>query len=315
MKHPSPAEPFQWAAVRLRCRAMASLLVALLATGCGETLAPHDAAGVRIVGTVWQPDAQTRHPQGIWERIGARTLLVQWTAMDEHAFLDGCPSAGDGTGKNTPAVTNTEAKPDWRRIAREPWAQDVILGLAGRGDENAARRDVAALAERSRCLAALATPLHVVGWYFPVEVDPTWQDATVLAKHLEGLPRPLWISVYDSANVGPTALAQWLDGWLPADVGVFFQDGVGVHARSAPVARQYLVALQKQLGARRVRLIAEAFRPRQGGGFRPATSEEMVPQLAAYGGHEVFLFDGPHYIDHHLVEELRESLVPLPRKK
>lgn len=270
---------------------------------------------MRIVGTVWQPDHQTRRPQGIWERIGARTLLVQWTAMDDHAFVDGCPAAANGAEETPPAVANTELKPDWRRIAREPWAENVILGLAGHGDENAARRDVAALAERSRCLAALATPLHVVGWYFPVEVDPTWQGAAELAEHLERLPRPLWISVYDSANVGPEALAHWLDGWLPADVGVFFQDGVGVHARSAPVARQYLVALQKQLGASRVRMIAEAFRPAQGGGFRPATPQEMVPQLAAYGGHEVFLFDGPHYIDHSLVEALRESLVPLPGKK
>ena len=122
------------------------------------------------------------------------------------------------------------------------------------------------------------------------------------------LPRPLWISVYDRANVGPEALATWLGGWLPQDVGVFFQDGVGVHARSAPVAREYLRVLQRHLGARRVRLIAEAFRPAVGGGFRPATPGELVPQLQAYGGQAVYLFDGPHYVNDTLVEVLREQL-------
>jgi hypothetical protein len=274
-------------------------LALLLAAGCREVPAPGDPAAVHIEGTVWQPDARTTHPQGIWERAGAHTLLVQWTALGEQSFVEGCGG--------TPATT---ALPDWHRIAREPWAKDVILGLAGQGDEAVARRDVAALVQRSRCLAALATPLHVTGWYFPVEVDATWQEATQLPALLADLPRPLWISVYDRANVGPEALAVWLDGWLPKDVGVFFQDGVGVHARSAPVAREYLGVLQKHLGARRVRLIAEAFRPAVGGSFRPATLDELVPQLAAYGGQPVYLFDGPHYVDNTLVEGLRERLVP-----
>ncbi|WP_295854538.1 hypothetical protein [uncultured Xylophilus sp.] len=279
---------------------------ALLLGGCrNATTAPGAQAAVRIAGTVWQPDAQTVHPQGIWERLGARTLLVQWTARDGHAFVDGCPAAG--------AVEPPQPRPDWARIAREPWAQNVILGLAAHGDETAARASVESLVARSRCLAALATPLKVTGWYFPVEVDPTWKDAAGLARQLEGLPRPLWISAYDGANVGPAALADWLHGWLPKDVGVFFQDGVGVHARSAPVARDYLLALRQRLGPRRVRLIAEAFRPAPGGGFRPATPEELVPQLATYGGHEVFLFDGPHYVDTRLVEVLREKLVPAGR--
>ena len=37
---------------------------------------------------------------------------------------------------------------------------------------------------------------------------------------LDALPRPLWISVYDSANVGPYELAESLAAWLPKDVGV-----------------------------------------------------------------------------------------------
>jgi hypothetical protein len=326
-------------------RRVAAALALLTMAACNDAASPPSAAdlsAVHIVGTLWQPDNETLHPQGIWERLGAKTLLVQWTVKDDQAFLEGCgvgaaaapppapaPAATGGAGGNvgpaapapkppppSPARLMQEpvpgqTLPDWQRIAREPWAHDVILGLAAHGDEAMARRNVVELTRRSRCLAALATPLHVTGWYFPVEVDPTWKGAADLVPLLNSLPRPLWISVYDGANIGADALAIWVKGWLPKDVGVFFQDGAGVHARSAPVARKYLVALQKELGVDRVRLIAEAFRPAPWGGFRPATAEELEPQLAAYGGLDVFLFDGPHYVGPRLVEQLRQKLIPV----
>ncbi len=326
-------------------RRAAAALALLMLAACNEAASPPTVKGgsdVHIVGTLWQPDDATLHPQGIWERLGATTLLVQWTVKDDKAFLEGCgvgaaapppapvPTATGGAGANgapaapaaqppppSPALLMQapapgQTLPDWQRIAREPWAHNVILGLAAHGDEAMARRNITELTRRSHCLAALATPLHVTGWYFPVEVDPTWKGATELVPLLNSLPRPLWISVYDGANIGADALAIWLKGWLPKDVGVFFQDGAGVHARSAPVARKYLVALQNELGVDRVRLIAEAFRPSPSGGFRPATAEELEPQLAAYGGLDVFLFDGPHYVGPRLVEQLRQKLVPRP---
>ncbi|MBC7435560.1 MAG: hypothetical protein H7332_05770, partial [Bdellovibrionales bacterium] len=122
------------------------------------------------------------------------------------------------------------------------------------------------------------------------------------------LPRPLWISVYDSANVGPEEMAQGLVKWLPKDVGVFFQDGVGVHAREAAVARLYANALSRQLGPERVRIIAEAFRPQAGGGFRPATIGELTPQLARYDGYPIYLFEGPRYVSQEQVELLRQAM-------
>ncbi|HYF17574.1 MAG TPA: hypothetical protein VEA40_06865, partial [Ramlibacter sp.] len=146
-------------------------------------------------------------------------------------------------------------------------------------------------------------PVNVAGWYFPVEVDPTWVDAAAMAGALAGLPRPLWISVYDNSNIGPEALASSLQRWLPRDVGVFFQDGVGVHAREARVAADYMRVLSERLGRERVRLIAEAFRPRTGGGFRAATPEELRPQLAAYAGWPVYLFE-TRYVGPQLVEAL-----------
>ena len=245
-----------------------------------------------IAGTVWQPDNATLAPEGKWQQIGATELLVQWAAVDGTAFIP------NGT------MPTVSPLPPWQRIATEPWARTVILGLAGRFDENAARADVAGLLETSLVLAAQPTPLKVAGWYFPVEIDPTWAEAPALGPLLARLPRPLWISIYDRANVGPEVMAAGLKPWLPHDVGLFFQDGVGVHAREAKVARHYADVLSKQFGKQRVRIIAEAFRPKEGGGFRSATIDELAPQLASYQGYSIYLFDGPHYLDDALVAQI-----------
>jgi hypothetical protein len=268
----------------IRPKALAATLLLALLAGCAVQVPP-------IEGTVWQVYNENAAPRGNWDRLGASRLLIQWTAVDGIAFRE---------GTNLPSGNI----PDWKRIAGEPWAREVILGLAGRFDEKGARADIAGLAETSAALAKLPTPLNVVGYYFPVEIDPTWTDAPQLTALLNKLPRPLWISVYDSANVGPQELADGLLKWLPPDVGVFFQDGVGVHAREAWVARHYVTVLERGLGKGRVRVIAEAFRPKPGGGFRPATIDELRPQLAAYAGLPIYLFEAPLYVTPGLVDEL-----------
>jgi hypothetical protein len=270
----------------------AAAMLGALAAPKGWTQAQERTAPPNIEGIVWQPDAATVEPRGNWNRLGVRRLLVQWTVVDGLAFVPGTDF------KLVPKL------PDWQRIAQEPWAQEVILGLAGRYDERVARTEVAQLADISSRLARLPTPLKVAGWYFPVEVDPTWTEAPRLADALRSLPRPLWISVYDSANVGAETLADWLTGWLPANLNVFFQDGVGVHAREASVAGRYADVLADRLGKNRLCIIAEAFRPQIGGGFRAATLDELRPQLAAYGEHPIFLFEGPHYVSDELVRGL-----------
>jgi hypothetical protein len=259
--------------------------LALLMAGCAVTVPP-------IEGVVWQIDNETTEPRGDWERLGVRRLLVQWTVVDGLAFINGTD------------LPPGAKQPDWQRIAAQPWAQEVIVGLAGRFDERAARADIEPLARLSVELAKKPPPVNVAGWYFPVEIDPTWAEAKRLGPLLNLLPRPLWISVYDSANVGPEELAQQLVEWLPRDVGVFFQDGVGVHAREPYVARHYANVLVRRLGKERVRVIAEAFRPKPGGGFRPATVEELRPQLATYGGFPIYLFEGPRYVSAPLVQQL-----------
>lgn len=246
-----------------------------------------------IEGIVWQLDNENVNPRGNWHEIGAKNLLIQWVSVDGISFIQ---------DTKDPTIRRL---PDWQRISAEPWAQSVILGLAGRFDESAARADVTGLIAESVRLAKLPSPLHVVGWYFPVEVDSSWVDAKKLGLLLEQLPRPLWISVYDSRNIGAIPFASWLKAWLPLDIGVFFQDGVGVHARTASVARQYTEALSTALGAQRVKIIAEAFRPIPEGGFRSATVAELRPQLQAYRGLPVYLFDGPHYVSFKLVDELK----------
>ncbi|WP_407070708.1 hypothetical protein [Paraburkholderia rhynchosiae] len=53
-----------------------------------------------------------------------------------------------------------------------------------------------------------------------------------------------------------------------------------------------------------MRIIAEAFHPAAGGVFRSASAAELAPQLRAYRGHRIYLFDGPHYVSTRLVQEL-----------
>lgn len=275
-------------------------LGALLASGCPLSLAQPPAGGRALAeGVVWQPSAQSRAPEGEWQRLGASTLLVQWSQVDGVSLLPGLgtpPSSG---------------LPDWRRISSQPWARELILGLAGRFDAHAARQAVRSLAQASdRIARALQGPktlagFQPAGWYFPVEVDPTWRDVQQeLPALLSGLPRPLWVSAFDNSNIGPDNFAEWVRRWLPPDVGLFFQDGVGLHMRQPDVALTYHQALVRQLGAARVRLIAEAFRPATGMPFRPATADELLPQLLAYRGARVFLFEGPQYLSTPLVREV-----------
>ncbi|RKU03595.1 hypothetical protein C7H84_10790 [Burkholderia sp. Nafp2/4-1b] len=270
-----------------RAATLAAIGASLAMAACSWTA--HD---VHADGIVWQVDNTTINPVGNWHQLGVHDLLIQWTVVDDTAYL-----------ANT-RIRPAAHLPDWDRIGREPWARNVILGLAGYQDEKRARSHLSTLADQSAEIARAPVPMHVTGYYFPVEIDPTWQDAPKLAEILKRLPRPLWVSVYDQTNIGGKALADWLALWLPSDVGVFFQDGCGVYAREPHVARTYVDELASRLGKQRVQMIAEAFRPAEHGGFRAASAEELSRQLATYRGYPVYLFDGPHYVSDNLTREL-----------
>lgn len=271
----------------LLVRLVAALGVSFLVAGCNWMV-----SDAHVDGIVWQTDNATINPTGNWQLLGAHDLLIQWIVVDDTAYI---PNSGIPTAPHLP---------DWDRISHAPWAQNVILGLAGYQDEKRARADAAKLADISAAVARVPTPLHVTGYYFPVEIDPTWTNAPKLAEMLRTLPRPLWVTIYDRTNIGGKTLADWLASWLPSDVGVFFQDGCGVYARDPNVAREYLDALSSRLGKERVRVIAEAFRPGEHGDFRSATADELRKQLVAYQGYSVYLFDGPHYVSDSLTREL-----------
>ncbi|MFG1345082.1 hypothetical protein V5F59_09335 [Xanthobacter autotrophicus DSM 431] len=247
-----------------------------------------------IDGVVWQLHGGALDPRGDWDFLGARGLLIQWLVADGTAFVP-LPDLG------LPLIQNA---PNWKRIAREPWAEEIIAGLASHFSEQKARQEVLALGALSARVARQALPFRPAGFYFPVEADPTWKDVGRMGAAVADIPRPLWVSAYDNSNVGADAFADWVAAWLPADVGLFFQDGVGVYTRAPEAARLYAQALTRRLGASRFKLIAEAFRPATGGGFRAAAASELLPQLKAYEGFDVFVFDGPHYLDRILVQEL-----------
>jgi hypothetical protein len=257
----------------------------------GGAQAP-EAAIPPVTGVMWQLYEKAPDAKGSWHRLGARELLLQWTAVDGIAYVP-------GTG-----LRQSKRMPDWQRIATEPWAERVIVGLSGRSDETRARRSLEQMLAESLRISRLPFPFRVSGWYFPAEVDPSWGEApSLLPPVLERLPRPLWISAYDGEGIGAAEFADWLASWLPRHVGVLFQDGVGLHVRDAAVARHYAEALASRLGKARVAIIAEAFRA-EGSRFRPATARELKAQLAAYGGFPLYLFDGPHYVSERVVEEL-----------
>jgi hypothetical protein len=278
---------------------VASLIALFLSFFSGMPRA--EQVHVLIEGIIWQPDEQTIEPTGVWHRLGARKLLVQWTVVDERPFL---PDTG---------LPSDLRMPDWALIARQPWAREVILGLAGRHSEQQARGQGRALAALSARIAS-QTKLRVAGWYFPVEADPTWIEVRLMREWLKDLPRPLWVSVYDNSNIGPAPFLNWLNSWLPSDVGVFFQDGVGVATRMPNVAKQYADELARGLGRHRVRIIVEGFRRNPNGGFRAASARDLLGQIEAYEGHSLFLFEGPHYITNALVSELQAQAAKRRRR-
>lgn len=245
-----------------------------------------------IDGIVWQLHGGSLDPYGEWDRLGARALLLQWIVVDGVAFVPGL------------GIDTIADPPNWARIAREPWARSIIVGLASLSNEREARRNVAQLVDLSARVAARPLPFRAAGYYFPVEADPTWMDAPKMGPLLAALPRPLWISAYDNSNIGAAPFAEWIDSWLPKDVGLFFQDGGGLYMRTPQAACQYGEALIARLGRERFHMILEAFRPAGGDQLRAATVAEIRPQIEAYRDFETFVFEAPSYLNRKLIYDL-----------
>jgi len=257
---------------------VAALITAALVTGLAALaagVAARPAPDATFETVIWQPDCLSAGQVRNYRPLGARTLLLQWTAVEDQRFL--------GRGADLCAL-------DWRAAQRRSGDLRLVVGLQGAYHPRV--QDLPALARASRALAA--------GWpggtfYAPVELRPDWPAAPVRA-YLQALPRPLWVSVYAARGGYTPALVAWVARAVPADVRVLVQDGVGVGHASPEDAAAVVRALRAQRGADGAAVIVEVFRPRAGGGWRAAWPWELAGQLRAYRDLPRVAFDGPHYM-------------------
>ena len=74
-------------------------------------------------GIAWQVDNTTTNPAGNWQILGIHDLLIQWTVVDDTAFI-----------ANT-RIQPAAHLPDWERIGRG-WARNVIQASPATGTKN-----------------------------------------------------------------------------------------------------------------------------------------------------------------------------------
>lgn len=231
-----------------------------------------------VHGVIWQPTADYPAPRGCLSELGAKALLVQWSAV----------------------YTPAHQKPSYRvsraqlaAIARRGWVQGLLVGLAGEFDMRRARLRASFLARRSQRVHARLSRLGQ-GYYAPIEISPQWRSTRAIRDYLRALPRPLWVSVYGGYDLSNRVFGNWMATWLPAHVHVLYQDGVGTGQATAPRAARRVKALMHRFGAQRVAIVLEAFRRRQRR-FEPAPIGAIARQLRAYRGLRVWLFS-PRYM-------------------
>ncbi|EXT58168.1 hypothetical protein [Acinetobacter sp. 25977_3] len=236
-----------------------------------------------IEGIFWQPDNNTTPPKGNWHYLGVNTFVPQWSVVESKSWWK---------NSNLPQWENAI---DIQKIKQQPWAKNLILGLAGEYNEHEARANVVALGEKSAQIIQEQNDASLKGYYFPVEADPTWLRVSTLGHVLEKLPSPVWVSVY-SGETEPENYDLWVKSWLPQQAGIFFQDGVGVGVRTPQQARRILDQLEQTLGKDKTVIVLEAFRTKKNGQFRAAYPWEIISQIKAYEGKTIYIFDGPHYM-------------------
>lgn len=265
---------------------IASFIILVLAFICSVFFmekADAKTAPPKIEGIFWQID-QMSQASGNWDLLGIHTLVTQWSIVDSRSFFKEIP------------IESWEHQPDWTSIAEQPWSKHVILGLAGMFQEPLARENIDQLYLQSQQVINSTLPIQTSDYYFPIEVDPSWNGVANFAQYISRFQRPIWISIY-SADRRASFLQYWLESWLPANANVFFQDGVGVGTRTPEEAAIIYKNLRTQVGEKRVVILLEAFRRKADGSFRAAYPWEIARQLKAYSGQRVYIFDGPHYLN------------------
>lgn len=263
-------------------------------------------------GMLWQTLNTNVDYRRSWDSLGITKTMFQWVAVDGSSFI---PQSI--LPLHTGQLNLTE-------IAAQPWASEIVIGLPGIFNEVTARASAADLADLAQQFGALTYPSNAIGFYFPIEIDPTWTAApTVLGPLWAQLPRPLYVSCY--YGIGTTtpaetiAAANWLASFIPSDVTLLFQDGVGAHEVSIAEANRRYQELRSVFGSRKVELIAEAFRVNpdyagvEGTYFVRATAAQLNQQLTAYSQYPIWLFDGPNYLTEQLISDVTgQPLVVVP---
>jgi len=225
-------------------------------------------------GVIWQPTLDYNTPKGSWDKLGADTLLIQWTYLGNKSWID---------GTNYPVW---EPTPDWQKILSQKWAQNIIFGLScdfniskARNECNYHRRVSIDIAKSIQKLK-ISNPIK--GWYAPIEIDLYWSNKKIIDGYLKGMPRPLYISSFVGKYGDPLLYAKWVSTWLPKDVSLLFQDSVGTGALVQEEVIQYITALKNELGSKRVGVILEAFTIDKHKRFQKANLNSIAKRLLVY---------------------------------
>lgn len=264
-------------------------------------------------GILWQMLLNNVAVRRSWETLGVHKTLLQWIAVDGYSFVP------------NPWLPTYNIQLDMEDLATYPWAQELIVGLPGFFNEYTSRHSLPLMAEWAEKFATLDYPDNVKGFYFPVEIDPTWTTAIEDMRDIwPRLPRPLYISAYYGNNIDGEIAAQWLNELLPPDVTLLFQDGVGAFGFELSLARERVAQLEHHLGKDRVHVIAEVFKinPNWDGSdgtyFLKLNAEEYIARVSQYTrvneDGRLWLFDGPNYISSELIQRVNR-VVPVTTPK
>lgn len=258
-------------------------------------------------GMLWQMLLNNVAVRRSWETLGVHKTLLQWIAVDGYSFVD------------NPWLPTYNIKLDMNDLATYPWAKEIIVGLPGFFNEHTSRTSLPLMADWAEKFGTLQYPSNVKGFYFPVEIDPTWTTAIEDMRDIwPRLPRPLYISAYYGNNINGEVAAQWLAELLPPDVTLLFQDGVGAFGFELSLARERVHQLERHLGKERVHVICEVFRINpawdgtDGTYFLKLSPNEYAARVSQYtkvnNEGRLWLFDGPNYISSDLIQRVNRAI-------
>lgn len=270
-------------------------------------------------GIMWQTLVTNVDMRRSWEKLGVSKVCFQWLAVDGYSFVP------------NPWLPLYSKQIDMLDVIKQPWGREVIVGLPGYFNETTARASLDELTDLGKKFGTLGWTGNIGGFYFPVEIDPTWTAGpAAMAPFWSRLPRPLYVTAYYGAGVQPLDpngisardAALWLYEMLPKDVNLMFQDGIGAFGTALDVVQERIGALHDVFHDR-LHIIGEAFtynEDYQGepGTYYRALTDAEYRKLAAFHSRwqrrgRLWMFDGPNYLSSRLIQRLgRGDIVNAP---